>query len=81
MTALIAVVLMASAFIPTAVQQINALVAQFTPKGGDPDPTVQGFATLLFVVITMTIIGIIISVIKGYVTDASDVYETVTEER
>lgn len=80
MTALIAIVLLASAFIPTAVNQINALIDMFT-KEGTTDPTVMGFATLMFVVITMTIIGVLLGVIKGYISDGAEVYETVTEER
>lgn len=53
----------------------------FTPTGGTTDPTVMGFATLMFVVITMTIIGVLLGVIKGYISDGAEVYETVTEER
>lgn len=59
LTALIAVVLIASAFLPTVIDQINAL----TTKYGDD---VTGYTTLLSVVIIMTIIGIIIGVIKTY---------------
>lgn len=59
LTALIAVVLIASAFLPTVIDQIKAL----TTKYGD---AVTGYTALLSVVILMTIIGIIIGVIKTY---------------
>lgn len=62
LTALIAVVLIASAFLPTVIDQINNL----TDKYGDD---VTGYTTLLSVVIIMTIIGIIIGVIKTYTKD------------
>lgn len=62
LTALIAVVLIASAFLPTVIDQINNL----TTKYGDD---VTGYTTLLSVVIIMTIIGIIIGVIKTYTKD------------
>ena len=57
-TALVAVVLVGSAFIPTVVPMINKL----TEKGGD----YATYAILLGVVITMTIIGVVIGVIKMY---------------
>lgn len=63
LTALIAVVLIASAFLPTVIDQINAL----TTKYGSA--TVGGYTALLSVVIIMTIIGIIIGVIKTYTKD------------
>ena len=59
LTALIAVVLIASAFLPTVIKQIDALTKEFGSE-------VSGYTTLLSVVITMTIIGIIIGVIKTY---------------
>lgn len=62
LTALIAVVLIASAFLPTVIDQINALTTKY---GSD----VTGYTTLLSVVIIMTIIGIIIGVIKTYTKD------------
>lgn len=62
LTALIAVVLIASAFLPTVIDQIN----QLTAKYGD---AVTGYTALLSVVILMTIIGIIIGVIKTYTKD------------
>lgn len=62
LTALIAVVLIASAFLPTVIDQINKLTAKY----GD---AVTGYTALLSVVIIMTIIGIIIGVIKTYTKD------------
>lgn len=62
LTALIAVVLIASAFLPTVIDQINKLTAKY----GD---AVTGYTALLSVVILMTIIGIIIGVIKTYTKD------------
>lgn len=61
-TALIAVVLIASAFLPTVIDQINNLTTRY----GD---AVTGYTALLSVVIIMTIIGIIIGVIKTYTKD------------
>ena len=65
LTALIAVVLIASAFLPTVIDQIATL----TTKYGDK---VTGYTTLLSVVIIMTIIGIIIGVIKTYTKDKEE---------
>ena len=62
LTALIAVVLIASAFLPTVIDQTNKLTAKY----GD---AVTGYTALLSVVILMTIIGIIIGVIKTYTKD------------
>lgn len=62
LTALIAVVLIASAFLPTVIDQINALTTKY-------GTSVSGYTTLLSVVIIMTIIGIIIGVIKTYTKD------------
>ena len=62
LTALIAVVLIASAFLPTVIDQINKLTAKY----GDD---VTGYTALLSVVIIMTIIAIIIGVIKTYTKD------------
>lgn len=61
LTALIAVVLIASAFIPVVIKQIDNLTALKV------DPT---YTTLISVVIIMTIIGIIIGVIKSYSSDS-----------
>lgn len=63
LTALIAVVLIASAFLPTVIDQINNLTTKY---GSD---AVGGYTALLSVVIIMTIIGIIIGVIKTYTKD------------
>lgn len=65
LTALIAVVLIASAFLPTVIDQITAL----TTKYGD---SVTTYTTLLGVVIIITIIGIIIGVIKTYTKDKDE---------
>lgn len=65
LTALIAVVLIASAFLPTVIDQINALTTKY-------GTAVSGYTTLLSVVIIMTIIGIIIGVIKTYTKDKDD---------
>lgn len=62
LTALIAVVLIASAFIPVVIKQINAL-SQI--EGMD-----STYTTLISVVVIMTIIGIIIGVIKSYSSDS-----------
>jgi len=61
LTALIAVVLIASAFIPVVIKQIDNL------KAIGVDAT---YTTLISVVIIMTIIGIIIGVIKSYTSDS-----------
>lgn len=65
LTALIAVVLIASAFLPTVIDQINALTTKY-------GASVSGYTTLLSVVIIMTIIGIIIGVIKTYTKDKDE---------
>lgn len=61
LTALIAVVLIASAFIPVVIKQIDNLTALKV------DST---YTTLISVVVIMTIIGIIIGVIKSYSSDS-----------
>ena len=61
LTALIAVVLIASAFIPVVIKQISALSSLVDPSGNMPM-----YTTLISVVVIMTIIGIIIGVIKSY---------------
>lgn len=69
LTAFVAVILIASAFIPTAMTQVNSLIAQFTTKSGDTttvDPAIAGYASLIGVVITVTIVGIIIGIVKSY---------------
>ena len=65
LTALIAVVLIASAFLPTVIDQINTLTTKYGAQ-------VSGYTGLLSVVIIMTIIGIIIGVIKTYTKDKED---------
>lgn len=59
MTAFIAVILVASAFIPTAIQQIENL-------GIIDSSYIVGYQGLLAVVVTITILGIIIGVLKTY---------------
>lgn len=60
-TAFIAVVLVASAFIPTVVPMITR-VTQLD----------SGYGTLLGVVVTITIVGIIIGVLKMYTGKSDD---------
>lgn len=59
LTAFVAVILIASAFIPTAIQQIDTLNDQF---GSD----VAGYTALISTVIIVTIVGIIIGIVKTY---------------
>ena len=59
LTAFVAVILIASAFIPTAIQQIDNLNDQF---GSD----VAGYTALISTVIIVTIVGIIIGIVKTY---------------
>lgn len=59
LTAFVAVILIASAFIPTAIQQIDALNDKY---GGD----VAGYTALISTVIIVTIVGIIIGIVKTY---------------
>lgn len=65
LTALIAVVLIASAFLPTVIDQISALTTKY-------GTSVSGYTSLLSVVIIMTIIGIIVGVIKTYTKDKDE---------
>lgn len=58
LTAFVAVILLASAFIPTAIQQIDAL----SKYGSD----VAGYTALISTVIVVTIVGIIIGIVKTY---------------
>lgn len=60
-TAFIAVVLVASAFIPTVVPMITGLSGEAAK-----------FGSLLSVVVTMSIVGIIVGVIKTYTAHKSD---------
>lgn len=59
LTAFVAVILIASAFIPTAIQQIDTLNDRF---GSD----VAGYTALISTVIIVTIVGIIIGIVKTY---------------
>ncbi len=59
LTAFVAVILIASAFIPTAIQQIDALNDAY---GSD----VAGYTALISTVIIVTIVGIIIGIVKTY---------------
>ena len=59
LTAFVAVILIASAFIPTAIQQIDYLDDKY---GKD----VEGYTALISTVIIVTIVGIIIGIVKTY---------------
>lgn len=59
LTAFVAVILIASAFIPTAIQQIDTLNDKY---GSD----VAGYTALISTVIIVTIVGIIIGIVKTY---------------
>lgn len=59
LTAFVAVILIASAFIPTAIQQIDKLNHDY---GSD----VAGYTALISTVIIVTIVGIIIGIVKTY---------------
>ena len=61
-TALIAVVLIASAFIPIVISQLDALKKYAAGIQAD----VSMYESLITVVVVMTIIGIIIGVIRTY---------------
>lgn len=64
MTAFIAVILIASAFIPTAISQIDTLSnlnVSSAMKG-----VLTGYTGLLGVVVTITILGVVIGVLKTY---------------
>lgn len=67
-TAFVAVVLIAAAFLPTVIPMINGLT---DPQSAYYIAGAGTYATLLGVVITMTVVGIIIGVIKMY-TGKSD---------
>lgn len=66
LTAFIAVILIASAFIPVAISQINAIPTLVDIHAGDPISSVTPYVTLLSVVIIVTIVGIVVGVIKQY---------------
>ena len=59
LTAFVAVILIASAFIPTAIQQIDSLNDRF---GSDA----AGYTALISTVIIVTIVGILIGIVKTY---------------
>lgn len=59
LTAMIGIILLASAFIPTVVEQISTLTGDNLAK----------YQPLLYLIVTITIISIIIGVIKMYTND------------
>lgn len=59
LTAFVAVILIASAFIPTAIQQIDALNYKY-------GSSVAGYTALISTVIIVTIVSIIIGIVKTY---------------
>lgn len=61
LTALIAVVLIASAFIPIVITQVNNLLETYAS-----DSNIGLYTGLITIVVVMTIIGIIVGVIKTY---------------
>lgn len=61
LTAFVAVILIASAFIPTAIQQINNL-SQYGTQ-------VAQYTALISTVIVVVIVGVIIGVVKSYTKD------------
>lgn len=65
LTAFVAVILIASAFIPTAIQQIDTLNYKY---GSD----VAGYTALISTVIIVTIVGIIIGIVKTYSSGKGD---------
>lgn len=66
LTAFIAVILLASAFIPVAINQINAIPSMINVGEGALISSLTPYTTLLSVVIIVTIVGIIVGVIKNY---------------
>ena len=66
LTAFIAVILLASAFIPVAISQINAITSMVTISDDSLISSVAPYTTLLSVVIIVTIVGIVVGVIKNY---------------
>lgn len=61
LTAIIAVVLIASAFIPIVITQVGNLLDEYA--GSD---NIELYTGLISIVVVMTIIGIIVGVIKTY---------------
>ena len=66
LTAFIAVILIASAFIPVAINQINAIPSMINFPEGALISSVTPYVTLLSVVVIVTIVGIVVGVIKQY---------------
>ena len=65
LTAFVAVILIASAFIPTAIQQIENLSDEFGSE-------VAQYTALISTVIVVVIVGIIIGVVRSYTKDGDD---------
>lgn len=60
---LVSIILICSALIPVAVDQIAALVAKY---GTD----VSGYTSMISVVITLAIVGLIIGIVKSYTKES-----------
>lgn len=76
-TALIAIVMVASVLIPTVVPMINNLLEKTVPEGGGEAVYIYGsnivpITSLIWTVLTFVVIGILIGVIKTYASDKSD---------
>lgn len=66
MTALVATIIICSAFIPVVLSQLDALT-DMTKTGGELEGWDLGMYTgLIEVVIVLTIVGILIGVVKAY---------------
>lgn len=65
---LIAVILVCSALIPIAIDQIAAMKARFTEQqyGADIVAQISQYADIIFIVILLVIIALIIGVVKTY---------------
>ena len=72
LTAFIAVILIASAFIPVAINQINAIPKLVNIPENALISDITPFSTLLSVVVIVTIVGIVVGVIKQYTGDDYD---------
>ena len=72
LTAFIAVILIASAFIPVAINQINAIPTLVNIPEKALISDITPFSTLLSVVVIVTIVGIVVGVIKQYTGDDYD---------
>lgn len=68
MTVLISVVLVCSALIPIAMDQIKAMVTKFTAQAYSQDiaDMVGQLQSILFVVLIVVVVGLVIGVVKGY---------------